>query len=143
MTRRWCCDFSAKIETWPAVISPYLKIRQRGVYIQGYEKLKNYVFDFLNVKTCWIQTPKFGFISWLTVVNVYFCLFNSRILLKNEIKDKMGTNKPVNGITWKLLVKEVNMDTETRASSIWRNDRLSSCGAILLGGFKGSLTGIC
>lgn len=52
MTRRWCCDFSAKIETWPAVISPYLKIRQRGEYIQGYVKLKNYVFDFLNVKTC-------------------------------------------------------------------------------------------
>lgn len=32
MTRRWCCDFNAKIETWLAVISPYLKICQRGEY---------------------------------------------------------------------------------------------------------------
>lgn len=96
MTRRWCCDFSAKIETWPAVISPQLKIRQRGEYIQGYVKLKNYVFDFLNVKTCWIQTPKSLVLSaglvvnMLTVVNVYFSLFHFKDTVKKWNKGQDG-----------------------------------------------------
>lgn len=72
-----------------------------------------------------------------------FFYFILRILLKNEIKDKMGMNKLVNGIIWKFLVKEVDMDIEIRVFSIWRNDRLFICGVIFFGGFKGFFMGIC
>lgn len=72
-----------------------------------------------------------------------FFYFILRILLKNEIKDKMGMNKLVNGIIWKFLVKEVDMDIEIGVFSIWRNDRLFFCGVIFFGGFKGFFMGIC